>query len=105
MQPIIHNKTFTQIAPRTRLNQIAPINLPGCRYRANTATIKFSWFYLHRINSEKINKTDSNISRFIFNFFYRHELVLKLHGQADLFKINTQKYLHDLSWKETIYMI
>ena len=105
MQPIIHNKTFTQIAPRTRLNQIAPINLPGCRYRANTATINFSWFYLHRINSEKINKTDSNISRFIFNFCYRHEVVLKHHGQAYLFKINTQKYLHDLSWKEIIYMI
>ena len=67
------------------------------------ATVNFSWFYLHRINSEKINKTDINLTRFIFNFCSSHELVLKLHGQANIFKKNTQKYFHDLSWTETIY--
>ena len=49
-----------------------------------------------RTNYEKINKTDINLTRFIFNLCSSYEMVLKLHGQAKLFKKNTQKYFYDL---------
>ena len=49
--------------------------------RANLGTVIFSQFYLHIIYPEKINKTDSNITRFIFSFCYRHELMLKFYRQ------------------------
>ena len=50
-----------------------------------------------RINSDKKNKTSINTSRFIFNFCSRHDQLLKLNGQAELFKMNIKKYLNDLS--------
>ena len=61
------------------------------------ATVNFSSFYLHRINSEKINKTDIRLERFIFISCSSHELSLKLYLQAKLFKKITHKYFHDLS--------
>ena len=48
-------------------------------------------------DSDKKNKTSINTSRFIFNFCSRRDQLFKLHGQAELYKMNIQKYLNDLS--------
>ena len=54
-------------------------NLTGGLNGANLTTVNFSRFNLHRIYSEKINKTDSKLTRLIFSFFSSHELVLKFY--------------------------
>ena len=59
-------------------------------------TVNLSRFYLQRINSEKINKTDNRLARFIFSSCSSHELRLRLPGHAKLLKKNIQKYFHDL---------
>ena len=56
-------------------------NLAGGRYRANLATANFSIFNRQRIYSEKINKTDRKLTRFICSFCSNHELVLKFYRQ------------------------
>ena len=61
-----------------RLNQSTTEaeNLIVGRHRDDLATANFSGFMLQRINSEKINKTASMLTRFIFSFCSVHELVL-----------------------------
>ena len=48
--------------------------------------INFTEFILHRINSKKINKTDSKLTRFIFSFCFFHERVLKFYRQQHMTK-------------------
>ena len=82
MQPFIQDKSFIQTTPRTRLNYTGEArNLTGGLHRAILATVNFSRFNLHRIYSEKINKTDSKLTRFICSFGSSHELVLKFYRQ------------------------
>ena len=53
------------------------INLTGGRHRAKLATVNFSRFNLLIIYSEKINKTDSKLTRFICSFYSIHVQVLE----------------------------
>ena len=74
----IHAANYSEAVEFYRLNQSTTEaeNLTVGRHRAHLATVQFSEFIMHRINSDKINKIDSNLTRFIFSFCSIHELVL-----------------------------
>ena len=69
-----------------RLNQSTTEaeNLIVGRHRDDLATANFSGFMLQRINSEKINKTASKLTRFIFSFCSVHELVVNFYRQQHI---------------------
>ena len=62
---------------RLEQSKIEATKLTGGLHRANLDTLNFSRFNLHIIYSEKINKTNNNLTRFIFILCSSHELVLK----------------------------
>ena len=88
MQPFTRNKSNIQTTPRERLNSIeqTKTRMKLKFFSEQTSydykhIINVSEFIMQRINSEKLNKTDRNLTRFIFSFCSSHELVLNFYRQ------------------------